>query len=79
MFEEELENILSNNEKEESSKNIPHIQKENKYEKNFEMTEKLLDQSKYITDFLYNNNIIGRKYLGKTKKLNILKYLLILN
>ena len=67
----------------ESQKNVTYPKKENKFDINFEKTEKISSHSKYIQNIIFEGKIIGRKYLSisneikyieifKNKKFNIL-------
>ena len=72
--EDELEKFFhpSKDENEEASKNIITLNKKNKFDDYFEMTEKISTNSKYIQDFKNGEKLIGRKYLDKD---NNIKYI----
>lgn len=66
--EEEIEKLFLSLEIEEPQKNITYSKKDNKYDKFFEMTEKISLNSKYIKDFLFEKKIIGRKFLNNNNE-----------
>ena len=76
MFDEEEFEEFFQSDNEETTTKKTFVQKENKYDKYFEYTEKISQNPKYIKDFKIDDNIVGRKFYDiedKVKYIEVFK------